>query len=616
MSQAPWWRDPRADTLWVVVAALLAYGTALAGAFVYDDLHSVRDNEAIRDLGNLVAFLHRPDMFSAADMRMYRPVLLASFALNHAVSGPEALGFKLGNLLLHAATAAGVLAVARRFAVGRAAALGAALVFAVHPLGSEAVNMISGRSELLSICALVWGVRAHLAAQDGVRFASLATLAALVVACGSKETGVILPLLCALLELRRGVRRVAWRGAVARLAPLVAMVGVYLAVRQEVLGHAAVPLRGWHEGDDPMVGAGRSPATQLMTMATLLPRVLAQMVVPLGLSLDPRVEYRSAVDGPVAAGAALVLGLVAAGLWRPARNPLRAFGVAFALGTALPWILIPLNVPLSEHRYYGPLAGAALVCAALVPRAAAARLAVRRGLAAAAALWLASAAVLSAARSLDYRDEERLWQQVRAQHPGSMRAATGLALAAIARGDGAAARRFIHEALAIYPNHRPARENLVEVELGMRAAGDPQVALEHAEWLKERDPANPFAWLRLSRAMAAVGERSGDPEWFARAEAAALHCLVIAPPKGLAYRTAADARARRGDPEGAIALLDESIARGLAHRSVRVQRAELLLQVGRRGEAERELHRLAAEDPFDPMVIVALQKLRGAGPGR
>ncbi len=37
------------------------------------------------------------------------------------------------------------------------------------------------------------------------------------------------------------------------------------------------------------------------------------------------------------------------------------------VGTCLPWILVPLNIPLSEHRLYGMLAGLSLVVAGALP---------------------------------------------------------------------------------------------------------------------------------------------------------------------------------------------------------------------------------------------------------
>ena len=98
----------------VLVVTCLAYGTALLGTFVYDDLHSVRNNPAIRSLANIPAYFTDVEMFSSLQNDMYRPLLLTSFALNHAVGGLDAWVYKLTNILLHAANAGLLFSIARR----------------------------------------------------------------------------------------------------------------------------------------------------------------------------------------------------------------------------------------------------------------------------------------------------------------------------------------------------------------------------------------------------------------------------------------------------------------------------------------------------------------------
>src|SRR5262245_25959461 len=142
-------------------------------------------------------------------------------------------------------------------------AAAAAVLFAVHPLASEAVNMASGRSELLCALGLLLGLRGHLAWLRGrvapLGAGALATAAGAVLACGSKETGVLLPALLLAQQLivagwprdRAGL----WRAA-ARLLPAAAVTVVYLAARKALLGQATVALAG-RAGNDPMFGATR-----------------------------------------------------------------------------------------------------------------------------------------------------------------------------------------------------------------------------------------------------------------------------------------------------------------------------------------------------------------------
>lgn len=601
----PWGRTDWRLLASLAVCAVVGYGAMCAGTFVYDDHHSVADNQALRSLLNVPAYFVDVNLFSNLNNRMYRPVLLSTFALNHAIGGLEPWVYKLTNLLIHASAVVMVFGLARRLGCARTGAVIGSALFGVHPLGSEAVNMISGRSELLLVAALLGGMHCHLSAMRGSRWVNLGTVACAVVACGCKETGVILPVLLAILEGLGAPRLAGWRTAAVRVLPVVAVVLVYLWVRRELFGVATLQVPRMSGGGDPHSGASRDWITQMATMAVVLPKTLWQTIVPVGMSLDPEIHYTNRLGSvPVMLGAALLASLTVVGLWRPRRRPVRALGTCLAWGTALPWVLIPLNVPLSEHRLYGPLAGLALVTATCVP--AVTDPLRRRALVGLASVATLVFAVLATDRSLAYRDEKVLWRDCYERNPRSSKACYGIGVCLMREGDLEGARTWMERALEIYPAYVSARKNLAEIHLQLGDRGDPRVALAHAEHVHLLSPRDPFYLLLLSRALAAVGVRTGEAHYFDRAVERALQCNEVADPKGLVYRTAARARREQGDQVAALALLDESIARGLDHVSVVLDRREVLLELGRHEEARKALSRAIAASPFDPRVLSAM----------
>ncbi len=605
----------------IVVLALLAYGAALAGDYVFDDIHSVWGNPALHDPGNIASYWTDPAAFTRGNGRMYRPVLLTTFALNWAIS-PAAWCLKLGNLLVHAAVAVLLFTWLWRLSRRLVAASVIAALFAVHPLASEAVNLVSARSELLSTAGLLVGLLAHLGWQrsGGGLLAHLGMLAGAVLACGSKENGVMLPVLCAVQACCRRHAlpgRRDWARTLVGLLPMLGVVVAYLVARKLLLGEIAVPLLD-RTGDDPASGHGRSLAMQLATMGTLLPKALLQAVMPVGLSLDPPVHFRASFLDPwVLLGWGSLAGLTVAAAWPGPTARLRRIGTALAWLVAAPWIVVPLNQPFAEHRLYAPLVGFAAIVCAVAPRRWPVRMPVRVPVR---VLQMVGVAVVllgmlgSAERSLLYRDERALWRVQLAQHATSWRAWWGLGTATLRAGDAAGAIEPLANAHALYPTQFDVHSNYAEALVSLPdAVAQPHRALVVAAQLAALSPGD--AWVRTlhARACLQAGRVLGDRDAFVKAEELALSCLQIATPKGYVYRLAAFARCGLGDLEGALAHLDTSIARGLAHTEVRLHRAAVLRELGRAADAQRELLTAQREAPTDPAVMSALFQL-GASP--
>jgi protein O-mannosyl-transferase len=128
--------------------SLLVYANTLANRFVYDDeIYVFRNPDVIRPT---LTGLFEANKF----VNVFRPVTFATFALNWAVGGPHPFGFHLINVCLHAAVVLLLYLVLRTLldAVqkGKTIALVAALLYAAHPIHTEAVAWVTGRSELLA----------------------------------------------------------------------------------------------------------------------------------------------------------------------------------------------------------------------------------------------------------------------------------------------------------------------------------------------------------------------------------------------------------------------------------------------------------------------------------
>src|SRR5690606_24322460 len=127
--------------------------------------------------------------------------------------------------------------------VGRTLALA---IFAVHPLLAEAINLGSARSELLLVFGLLLALRSQQSwlanPRGGARLLAMAgMLLGGIVACGSKETGVVLPVLLFAQAWSAAPRRrsLAQLVGIARdLLPVALLVLGYLLLRHELFGQA------------------------------------------------------------------------------------------------------------------------------------------------------------------------------------------------------------------------------------------------------------------------------------------------------------------------------------------------------------------------------------------
>jgi hypothetical protein len=241
--------DPRpaAGKRWLAPALVIvvALGASLAGLlneFAQDDIGIIRDNARVHDPANWRAILTSPYWPPPWHVELYRPLSSYLHAMQYALGGGSPLVFRITSYLLYAGASLAVLAMARTV-LPRPYALGAALLFAAHPVHVEAVAPAVGQSELLVALAAglmtAWYVRCRRLGNGSLTARDWAAIAVLYLAASlAKEQGLLLPgmlLAAELFLLSRPGRRAATRLATGYAALAVLALGVVL-VRLRVLG--------------------------------------------------------------------------------------------------------------------------------------------------------------------------------------------------------------------------------------------------------------------------------------------------------------------------------------------------------------------------------------------
>ncbi|TKR61255.1 hypothetical protein L596_028388 [Steinernema carpocapsae] len=144
----------RVDFFVVAAVAFATFANSLRGGFVFDDNQAIVSNADV--LGSSSLFnVFQNDFWGSpishpGSHRSYRPLTILSFRLNYLFGQLNPFGFHLANVLLHAIVSCFVLELSKRFFERRDSRLFSALLFAVHPVHSEAVANLVGRADLFA----------------------------------------------------------------------------------------------------------------------------------------------------------------------------------------------------------------------------------------------------------------------------------------------------------------------------------------------------------------------------------------------------------------------------------------------------------------------------------
>lgn len=437
----------------LALACLAAYGGSLANGFVLDDHQAILDNPLVMEPGRaLEALSHRWQVDSDA-YRVYRPLTTITLALQRALHGPQAPWFHAGNLLLHLGASLAVLALGRvLWPDRRLAALLGALVFAVHPLHSDAVSSIANRSEVL---ATTFSILAFLAFRrwllGGRRPFLLATSVAWFAGLLAKESAGPLLVFTGLWLLPRDHRS----------RPLGPAIGGFLAAFLPSLA-AAIALRVHALGGTIDPGplhyfAGVPWGTTIWTWLSIMGRYLWLMVVPHPLSTDYSYESIPLVSSPWDLGAAwgvLALGAVlAATPWLVTRDDPDRRSAGWALAWTAVFLLpathlVPLMIPMAERLAYGASAGAHLLGGLGLAWVWHARRRTAPVLVTGLLLLLAAA---TAIRDRDWRDDRTIAMATLRVFPRNALMWANLGMARAREGDGPGAVMAMHWAIEIAP---------------------------------------------------------------------------------------------------------------------------------------------------------------------
>ena len=580
------WLERVAPVL-VVLVALLVYGNALQNGFVLDDGPVVLRNPLVHSLDGLWRAFSEPYWPAPNPGGQYRPLGIASFALDWVVSGGDPRWLHAANVIWHAAAAVLVWYLAMQL-LAPAAALIAALLFAVHPVHVEAVSNLVGRLEPMAAVFVLGALLAH-------RRGSWWAAAFFALGLLAKESAItFLGLVVAHDLLVAGNWRTAFRVARKRYA-------VYML---STVAYASMIIALFHGRSFSVIAPtfiDASASERLLTVATIVPHYVRLLLAPIHLSGDYFPQVVVLVTGVTPAGLigfalAVALGVAVRRAWRPV--PEAAFALVWIPIALAPVsnVFFPSGVALAERTLYLASVGACLALGALAERVARDR---PTAVVVAAAVLIALGAVRTWTRTPVWRSDKTYTIALLRDHPESYRAhlVAGRVLSAQRQFAGAAehfeiaARLFPRDAAGAY------EAAIASIRLGR---------ITHADSLLRfaRQSAPPEAAILLAHADVryAMGDDAG-------AVSTAREALAIAPDSVRGLVTIAVAARRAGNLTLAESAMRDAVMLTPERWEFRAGYADLLLARGDSAAARVQADTAVALSHGNPAAIALRTRL-------
>ncbi len=448
--------------------AIVSSVTSITNKYAFDDIYIVLNNDRIHSLAGwwtLWTHSYWPDQIGHG---LYRPITATSFAFQWAAGSGDPMVFHAVSVVLYALVCAAVFWLALEL-LAPAFAWTAAALFAVHPVHVEAVANVVGQAELWAALFMALAVVLFIRARrhDLLSTPTILALAILyALACLSKESGIVLPLLLGAAELTLDRSGRPLRERIAGLKPVflaLLLVGVaFLWARSAVMagmGDLVTP-----------IFVGESFGLRALTMLRVLLEWVRLLFWPAHLSADYSPRRIDIVTGPTPEMLASVLVLLGVGAlaWTSRRAvPVLTFAIAWIIvGLVIPSnLLLPTGFVLAERTLFLASVGVPLGIAAAAQRVySRVEISSRGRTLAIAALGvvLVLGATWSAIRQRVWRDNDVLFAQTVLDAPASYRAHLGYALSLKSLGRDAEALDELRLARIIYPNDA----NLLEFSAG------------------------------------------------------------------------------------------------------------------------------------------------------
>lgn len=315
-----------------------------------DSIFIVENAKYNAEMGNIGVSFQR-GLFNPTKDAYYRPLFLVDFILESRIFGTKPAGYHFTNLLFHIISVTLLFLFLKRLKIPPVDSFLLSLLFAVHPVLTQAVAWIPGRNDML---LMIFFLSSFILLFKYLKKPTPAILLLhslfILAALFTKETAIIIPVIMggfSIFHLKCG-----WRKLVFPLISWIAAISIWFFVRS-----TATLSNNW-VSPSGMLHAG------LDRLGVIL-QYLGKIFFPVNLTVFPMAEDITLIWGVLA-----LAGLIALIVYSKSyTRPLTYLGLFWFIIFLIPVLIVPksLNDQVFEHRLYLPVIGILIMLSQAFP---------------------------------------------------------------------------------------------------------------------------------------------------------------------------------------------------------------------------------------------------------
>lgn len=250
------WKEYKFQIFIVIATSAIVYLNTLGNGFVFDDNDQVIGNPWIRDIKSLPkifttsVWAFKPE-YSGGNY--YRPFMHVVYMLGHAISGLRPWGYHLVSVLFHVCSTVLVFLLAiillhdkATTSKGISIPLVAAVIFAVHPIHTEAVAWVAGVPDLSYSFFCLLSLYLYIKSENRYNMDYFISVSAFFVGTLCKEPALTIVVLLIAYDFLLNKNKAGSLLLLKRYIPFFLAASAYFGIRYFALSGSMVPARGGH----------------------------------------------------------------------------------------------------------------------------------------------------------------------------------------------------------------------------------------------------------------------------------------------------------------------------------------------------------------------------------